>query len=75
MKFEDEIFDAERERYEEAREEFRTHKRWRGCHDRMCGATDCPNCFPGSWDEEEQEENDEEIEDPDEKEEDDEEDS
>ncbi len=44
--------DAAAERLAEAREEFREPKRWRGCRDRMCGATDCPTCFPTSYDQE-----------------------
>ena len=29
------------------------------CTDRMCGATDCPNCFPSSYDAEERAEREE----------------
>ncbi len=57
----DVFFDAAQERLQEAREEFGTRRRWRGCPDRMCGASDCPTCFPFSYDEkEESEETDEE---------------
>lgn len=32
---------------EDAREEFEPHRnRESCCHDRMCGADDCTNCFP-----------------------------
>jgi hypothetical protein len=61
-KSEEHFFDAKSEACAEAREEFREYKRWRGCRDRMCGATDCPTCYPGSWDDDENSDEDEEDE-------------
>ncbi len=55
MTSEEDWYDEQAERMAEARAEFGTRKRWRGCHDRMCGATDCPTCFPTSYDQEEEE--------------------
>ena len=52
----EEFFDAKREADEDARAEFRVRKRWGGCYNQMCGATDCPNCYPGSYDWEDEEE-------------------
>ena len=45
----------------DARDEYRRRRTPRGCggfasYDGPCGATDCPSCYPGSWDRDEEEE-------------------
>ncbi len=44
-----EAFDPEQSKKEELQAEFPRTRRPHGCHDRMCGASDCPTCYPGSW--------------------------
>jgi len=58
--------DEARERRAEERAEFPRKRRPAGCRDRMCGATDCPNCFPSSWDQEKDEPEEEGGEEPEE---------
>ena len=47
--------------YDDARDEYHRRRTPRGCgghanYTGPCGATDCPSCYPFSWDRDEEEE-------------------